>query len=334
MLKSWSNDEQKSEWQAVEELDHVDALWAAVEQSLPGYLSTMVAPKAPGGEDILSKLGATGKFKISGKKAKPTAVIADPSRFEDALESFEKRAAKYRAFFLTDLLQEFRDDDPDSFKGQVSKKCPVIQAGLQSKSEDLKEWQIRFKMTPSAELLTTFENLVAFADDYVESDGDEDDYSQHDAMGDFKFEGFDGEHVGVPGVIGGGIKSEVLYHLHPRLFPLRSRAALYGLYFLTGRSYFGLHSKTSEFLMINDTVKNPDWNMRMDHNYWYSYALFTLYAMRVARALQAVCAEKGLSFEVENRYVYVDAFFRHVCNRHPDDLKVMRGVDEMSWGGK
>jgi hypothetical protein len=334
MLKSWTNDDEKSEWRAVEEADHVAAVWTAVEHSMPEYLAKMVAPSAPGGEDILSKLKATGNFKVTSKKAKPVAPIADPSHFDDALKAFEKRSAKYQEFFVTDLLQEFRDDDPDSFKGALSKRCPVIQGGLNAKSEDLKEWKIKFKMTPSSELLTTFENLVTFADEYLESDGDEDEYSQHDAMGDFEFEGFDGEHVGVPGVIGGGIKSEVLYNLHPRLFPLRSKRALCGLYFLTGRSHFGLRSKTSEFLMIDDTIKNPAWNMRMDHNYWYSYALFTLYAMRVARALQDAFIEKGLSFEVDHRYVYVDAFFRHVCDCHPEDMKVMGGGDDMSWGWK
>ena len=58
------------------------------------------------------------------------------------------------------------------------------------------------------------------------------------------------ESYTVYGVIGGGIKSHMLFKVHPAAFPNRSRSALWALWYLTGKKCFDC-SMDSEFLMID-----------------------------------------------------------------------------------
>ena len=329
MLKSWSDDDDKREWEDVEERDHIAQIRAAVQKNFPKYFASLVRPAPPKGNDLLSHLSKAGKFKVTPPKKAKVDPIADASMFEAAIRAYEKESVSYRDFFSAEGLQQYRDDDPDAFKTDLSRKCPIIRKLIQSKRSELKEWRIKYNRTPSEELLSTFEQLLSFAEEYLNESGDEEHYVTLDAWDDFEFDGYDEDSAAVPGVIGGGIKSLVLYHREPRVFPSRSGAAMYGLFFLTEKLSFGLRSKTSEFLMIDDHLDGADVNIKMDHNYWYSYRLFTSYAMMVARLIEHACKERSLSFDVDYRHVYVDAFFQHVCDCHADEVKVMRGVDDL-----
>jgi hypothetical protein len=130
-----------------------------------------------------------------------------------------------------------------------------------------------------------------------------------------------------------GIKSIVLYHLDSNRLPARGRDGLYGLFFLSGRDDFGLPSKSSEFLMINDVAPASDGSIIMDQNYWYPYGLFSLYALRVFKWIGQRSSSAGYSFDHSVRYVYVQRFFEAVCAQHTDDLKTMRAHERFEIPG-
>ena len=120
-----------------------------------------------------------------------------------------------------------------------------------------------------------------------------------------------------------GIMSTVLYQLDARVFPQRARNDLYGLYFLSGTQDFGLASHSSEFLMIKDREPASDGSLIMDHSYWYPYGLFSMYALRIFRWLQAKVQAEGVVLDTHVRYVFV-ARFPCQCllgarRRHEDD---------------
>lgn len=333
MYKSWTED--KAEWKDIVEPAHIAKVRKAIDANFARYFETLTRPAVPQGNDLFERLGE--KFKVAPSKKPLPASKPDASAFVDAIAAYSKKAQRYRNFFTQDILTEFRNDDPDEFQSQLRKKCPVILGLVQSKSDDLKEWRIKYKQTSSPELLEVFENLINFAADYDNDAGKEASYSKYVDHGEFQVDDFDTEEMSILGVIGGGIKSTVLYHLNPRVFPERSDAAMFALFFLTDKSPFSLRSKTSEFLQIDDRKLGRDVNLKMDHNYWYGYPLFCSYAMQVARRLEDACRTVHIDFDVEHRYVYVDAYFDHICEVHADELKVMRGVDDLkqlSWAAK
>jgi hypothetical protein len=329
MYRSWSDDEAKQEWDIIKERVHVERVRTEIRKNFPRYFASLIKPKEPAGTNLTDVLGT--KFKVTGHTKSNPEPLPDRLVFANAIEGYEKEAVRYREFFDAELLQEYRDDDPDAFKGQLSRKCPLIHKLIRSKRDELKEWKFKYNQKSSEELLATFERLIGFANDYLEGQGREGQYCKLDEWEEFDFDGYDEDEAGIPGVVGGGIKSIVLHHLNPRVFPKRSGLALWGLYFLTDRSTFSLRSKTSEFLMINDRLEGRDLNIKMDHNYWYSYALFASYVKLLAHHLEEACRIAKLPFDLEYRYVYVDTFLEHVCDQHRELLTTMRGGDELGY---
>jgi hypothetical protein len=131
----------------------------------------------------------------------------------------------------------------------------------------------------------------------------------------------------VYGVIGGGIKSHLLYSLYPNALPNRSQNAVWALYFLTGKKDFGF-SDGSEFLMI-DTDEDHSVTQQ---NYQYPYDLFAYYALKLYLMLKDACAKKGIKLNAQWRYVYLDAFLNHVVEKHQAEIEVLKGTGEYAEG--
>jgi hypothetical protein len=138
-----------------------------------------------------------------------------------------------------------------------------------------------FRRAKGSDLLAVFSNVLDFSNAWV-AQQPEASYAVLDSADDFGLDPLDAdETMTLPKVIGMGIKSIVLHHLDPRVFPQRTRNDLYGLYFLSGMQDFGLASGSSEFLMINDREPASNGSLIMEHNFWYPYGLYSLYAIRI-----------------------------------------------------
>ena len=67
-------------------------------------------------------------------------------------------------------------------------------------------------------------------------------------------------------------------------------------------------------------------------NYFYPYDLFAFYGLNVHRLLKDACAAAKIALRPDRRYVYVDAFFNHVHDRHQDEVKLLKGDSEDDHG--
>ena len=317
MIRSTNRD--LGEYDLIRDPEHVAKVWGIVESALPKYWEAFVdAGRKP---DMAAQLAA--KFgKPRPPKREPEAEVL-ARLFEEAVTSYEKDAEKYSRFFDPEALEEFHDD-PNSFKQSLARDVPVIANTLRQRRAELKEWQMHFRAARANDLLEVFANVLDFIAEWSEQHPRA-SYSDLDTPSDFGLDPLDDdESMFMWNVIGMGIKSIVLYHLDPERLPARGRYGLYGLYFLSGRGPFGLPSKSSEFLMVNDLSPASDGSIIMDQNYWYPYGLYTLYALRVYRWIESRVQAVGLTLDRSVRYVYVELFFTAVCDQHSDDLKTMR----------
>lgn len=285
-----STNEELGEYELICRPKHVAKVWAAIEAALPRYW-TKVDPVAP--------------------------------VFEKAMASYEKEAQKYRRVFDQRALDEFHDD-PNAFKQALTRDVPIIANTLRQRRAELREWQIHFRGARANDLLEVFSNVVDFVA-WWSDDHPAGRYAKLNVPTAFDLDPLDSdESMLITNVIGMGIKSVVLYHLDPERFPPRGRLGLYGLYFLSGKEHFDLPSESSEFLMVNDTAPAPDGSIIMEHNFYYPYGLFSLYALRVFRWINERAETIGLTLNRPMRYVYVEQFFETVCAQHVDDMKTMR----------
>lgn len=297
---------------------HVADVWSAISRALPEYWKRFVDGER--GADPAAQLAT--KFKTTGAKRATDREVLAPV-FERALVDYEKEAQKYRSFFDPGAMEEFQDD-PNSFKQGLRSDVPVIARTLRQPRPELAEWQKHFKIAKGKDLLEIFANVLDFTAEWIGNHPPA-AYRDLDDPAAFGLDPLDDdETMSMQNVVGMGIKSIVLYHLHPDRLPPRGRDGLYGLYFLSGRGAFGLPSGSSEFLMVNDLNPVSDGSLVMDQNYWYPYGLYSLYALRVCKWMEQRLEEAGMVLDQSMRYVYVDRFFEAVCDSHQADLKTMR----------
>jgi hypothetical protein len=317
-----SSNEKLGEYDLIRRPEHVAKVWRAVESALPAYWEKFVSQhrRADARAQLAAKFGGADDTKREAESSVLSRL------FEEAVASYEKEAQTYRHFFTTDAWEEYHDD-PNAFKQALSHDVPVIANTLRQRRAELKEWQYHFRMARAKELLEVFSNVLDFAQEWSRSHPIE-RYAALDEPDAFGLTPLDSdEAMFLVNVIGMGIKSIVLYHLDPIRFPARGRDSLYGLYFLSGGEHFGLPSKSSEFLMVNDLAPAPDGSMIMDQNYWYPYGLFSLYALRVFRWIDQRAESVEFKLDRSVRYVYVQRFFQAVCGQHADDLRTMRALE-------
>lgn len=311
-----SVNQELNEYALVREPDHMARVWTAIDAALPKYWDLFVNgehEKTPEAR-LAAKFGGD----VSAKESGVVTTV-----FDKAVQAYDKDAAKYRDFFDSAAMEEYFDD-PNAFKQGLGRDVPVIANTLRQRQAELKEWQMHFRSSRPMDLLQVFANVLDFRQEWSQSHPPQ-AYATHDTPGDFELDPLDSdESMSLVNVVGMGIKSIVLHHLDPERLPPRGRSGLYGLFFLSGKDHFGLPSKSSEFLMINDKRPASDGSIIMDQNYWYPYGMFSVYAIRVFRWIEQRATSAGFSVDPRMRYVYVDRFFASVCDQHVADLKTMR----------
>jgi hypothetical protein len=301
-----SSNQKLGEFEAIRVPQHIARVWESIASRLPQYWRAFA-------ERELAKQPVA-------------AASAVAQAFAAAVQEYEKTAKKYRDFFVPEAMEEFADD-PGAFKSHLAKDVPIIARTLNQRRPELLEWQRDFRGARAKDLLAVFSNVLDFREEWANSQP-ESVFATHDDPAAFGLDPLDDdESMTLTNVIGMGIKSVVLHHLDSRIFPRRLRTDLYGLYFLSGMNDFGLASRSSEFLMINDRALASNGSMIMDHNFWYPYGLFSMYVLRIFRWLQAQVQSEGRGLDTQVRHVFVAHFLASVCAGHVEDMKTMRAHD-------
>ncbi len=235
----------------------------------------------------------------------------------EAMKDFERDQEDYMVIFDEELLEDY-DEDADTFKSKVLKnECPIIRKTLANrKAKELDKYRAAFGLADADRLREVIYHLCVFGNAYVEN-YDSEVYEDAHTYHDLGMEPLDTEDYTVYGVIGGGIKTQMLYKVHPGQFPNRSRNAIWALWYLSGKDSFGCKTD-SEFLMI-DVSKSI-----VQQNYFYPYRLFAYYAFEIYKMLRDKGTEYGVSIDSDYRYVIVDAFFDYIAAEHEDEISVLK----------
>lgn len=283
-------------------------------------------------KDKLAVFKASSSFSVKSSAADIRKQLSEI--FENGLYTYQKDENKYKKFFSEESMHEFEDeDDPKGFKSALCTKVPVILKARNSKREMMRDWQEKFAVSKAADVYAIFFNLIDFMNDYVA-------VTDAKVMGEFNnvkdlenlFTLNEDDDYNVPGVIGMGIKSSVLYYLNAKYFLGANKNTLYGYYFLSECEHFRLPSQTNEFIMINDMKnernKRHNTNILIDQNYWYPYDLLMLYSLRTYRILKELCAKHKYNLDDTHRFVHVNTFMSSIWNVKFETIVTMTGGDQ------
>lgn len=236
---------------------------------------------------------------------------------KEAIDDFEKDRNAYIELFDEEALEE-AEYDPSSFKSKTLKyECPIIKNTLFSNAKELGKYKRQYSISDPNELLQVVQTLSQFGEKYQNDVYDPKTYEDAKQYEDLRLENMDTEAFTVYGVIGGGIKSHMMYKVYPNTFPNRSRNAIWALWYLTDKKTFGCKTD-SEFLMI-DVGKSFT-----QQNYFYPYKLFAFYAFEIYKLLRDKATELGAYIDTDYRYVIVDSFLSFVENVHDEETSFLK----------
>ncbi|HPL69731.1 MAG TPA: hypothetical protein PLR56_06035 [Brevefilum sp.] len=239
--------------------------------------------------------------------------------FAEYISEHQNEQDAYAEYLDMDVLEEY-GFDPNAFKAYTRSRCPIIHRCLWSQDEIMKSYKRAFNETSGREILDAVKNISLFGTKYVD-EFDDDAHEDLAYPADIGLETLNDSEYLVPGVIGYGIQSTLLYGVYPRQFARRSQNSVWSLYFLSNRKDFGLLDG-SEFLLVKADKGTTE------QNFLYPVQLFGFYALQVCLLLKYACEERGLILDNAYRYVYLEAFNDYVANLHWSDINILRRSSE------
>ena len=303
------------------EQEHIHKILNTIHKKFEEYFPRFLETIAGNGVSEVDFNNLQKKFKVGGGKKKVTSHKRLSNNFieiiQDSIDDFEKDRDDYIQIFDMELLEELVED-ADTFKSKNLKcECPIIRKTLNNrKAKELDKYRANFSRADSDWLLEVVTNLCAFADEYYE-EYDPDTYEDVESYEELDMGLLDTEDYTAFGVIGGGIKTHMLYKVYPSIFSNRSRSALWALWFLSDKMSDDC-TMDSEFIMI-DVDKNF-----VQQNYFYPYELFSYYAYEIYKMLQEKAEEYDAYIDPDYRYVIVVAFLNFVGEENDDTISVLK----------
>ena len=301
------------------EQEHVEKVLHTIKKNFDEHFNRFLDSSGGKGVSLESIQGLQKKFGIEVQKKKKNSDLTANYKaiIREAIEDFEKDRGDYQKIFRQNWLEDL-DEDADVFKSKVLKnECPIIRKTLANKkAKELDRYRVSFSLADADWLLSVVYNLCVFGDAYKES-YDPNTYEDAETYEDLDLSLLDTDDYTAYGVIGGGIKTHMLYKVHPALFPNRSRSAIWALWYLTDKESFGCKTD-SEFLMI-DLDKNIT-----QQNYFYPYQLFAFYAFEIYKMLHDKAKELNVDIDPEYRYVIVDAFLEFIAMEHDEEIAFLK----------
>ena len=301
------------------EQEHVEKVLAAIKQNFGLHFDRFLDSSGGKSISIESIQGFQKKLGIEVQKKRKNSDLTENYKaiIREAIDDFEKDREDYQKIFRQGWLEDL-DEDADVFKSKTLRnECPIIRKTLANRrAKELDKYRASFSLADADWLLRVVYNLCVFGDEYQE-DYDPNTYEDAETYQDLDMELLDTDDYTAYGVIGGGIKTHMLYKVHPALFPNRSRSAIWALWYLTNKETFGCQTD-SEFLMI-DLSKNI-----VQQNYFYPYQLFAFYAFEIYKLLRDKATEYDAYIDPDYRYVIVDAFLEFIAMEHDDEIAFLK----------
>lgn len=317
-------DDQVSVEEICYESSHINEVLKEIRKNLPEYVQKYY--ETEGGtvatdavvNDLAAKFGSSSKPKA---KTKDVAKILKALQAE-AIDNFERDREDYQEILDLEALEEYALDVP-SFKNKVLRDMiPIIRKTLQNKAaKELDKFRAKFNLAQPGDLFSAVNNIIGLAEDWKRTWYEPRTFEKLNNYEDLDYDELDEEKYVVYGVIGGGIKSQLIYKLHPEMYPSRSREAVWALYYLTKKKTFGCREE-SEFIMINADEGTTQ------QNYFYPYGLFSYYALQIYYELKKILAQYDITIDIAYRFVIVDAFLSFVARQHQNEINLLKQSSE------
>ncbi|MDD4835254.1 MAG: hypothetical protein WCY24_08440 [Lutispora sp.] len=256
---------------------------------------------------------------VNGMRIKTASMNkAGVAKFAKQIKDWEEEIKKYRDEFAPlFLLDNFDEDDDDCYEYEdvkeelLAKRLWTISSALASKDKALEKYKTAFWGTAPRQLFTTIKIILSQTNNYMYDYAPLIKLNSVNKIEQLKYDFLIAEDMLLTGVIGLGIRSEILHRLFPSHFPIMTRKSLWGMHYLTAGE--------DEFI-TDEFYENMQ---RTEHNWNYDYPRFAFYNLFLSKLLESFFKEFNISFNNQLRFGYANLFLNEISTIHNDDIRIL-----------
>ena len=200
--------------------------------------------------------------------------------------------------------QEFKDTI-------FSKQLWTVSSALKTRDPELERYKEQFLRTPAKDIFVTTLNILKGAEEYMNCSASSIKFHALRNIEELRYSFLDKEGMLLTGVIGLGIRSEILHRLYPSHFPIMTRRSLWGMYYLT--------KELDEFVVDSPPFEGM---FRTEHNWNYDYPRFSYLNNFICNLLEDKI-KKLCNFDLKPslRFGYVNEFLVKINEQHKYEIE-------------
>lgn len=220
--------------------------------------------------------------------------------------------------FDLELFSEENDEryEYQEFKDNIfAEELWTVKSALKNANYDpeLQQYKDQFLKTTAFDIFITVRDILRKTELYIKNEALNVNYNKINSIEQFKVDYLNQDNMLLAGVIGLGIRSEMLHRLYPGNFPIMTRRSLWGMYFLS--------KEAEEF--ITDEKSNDGKKQRTSHNWEYEYDRFLYYNNFIANLLDHKLTKHGIKMKQNLRFGYVNIFLDNISKIHKSQIEAM-----------
>ncbi|MFW6015637.1 MAG: hypothetical protein ACOCRK_04310 [bacterium] len=179
--------------------------------------------------------------------------------------------------------------------------------------EEMVRYRESFLRTSAADIFMVVKNILTKTRDYINNYVTNINYNRINKIEHLKVEFLTEEEMLLSGVIGYGIRSEILHRLYPGHFGMMTRRSIWAMYYFS--------NEAEEF--ITDEKSVDDKKQRTSHDWEYDYLRFLFYQNFIANLLEAKLNKYNISIKRNFRFGYVNLFLNQIYYLHKEEIDVL-----------
>lgn len=246
----------------------------------------------------------------------------DLKKLQKVVRGWEEEIDKYHqiiedAFNLELFYHENEDKyDNQEFKDDIfAEKLWTVKSALKNANYDREMIRYRdsFKATTASDIFVVVKNILEASDDYIKNKIPNINYNRIKEIEQLHLEYLNDESMYLTGVIGYGIRSELLHRLYPGSFAIMTRRSLWGMFYLT--------DEADEFVVDEKNMEGT--KSRTSHNWTYEYDRFIYYNNFLGNLLEEKFKKYKISFKPNNRFGYINMFLNEIYGLNKRKIEVL-----------
>jgi nucleoside 2-deoxyribosyltransferase len=233
-------------------------------------------------------------------------------RLKEKLATMEAEVEAYHKSCQENFNEEgimALEDDKGAFKDEVfAKELWTVRSALTDMSNrELDRYRDSFENATATEIFDCILNIINQTREYVLNVFPKINLKTIKNIKDLKLEFLSEENMTMVGVIGLGIRSELLHRLYPNVFPIMTRRSLWGMFFLTNEDEF---------------VIDENWNgkSRTSHQWNYEYERFCFYNNFLTNLMESYLLRHKIKIKPELRFGYINLLLVEFSKKHKEEI--------------